>query len=83
MGTGGSGISIFVIAVGAILYFAVSTSVKGINLDTVGVILMLVGALGLVVSLISLGATRVRTSRTTVVQGTIPPQASTTVVQDH
>jgi hypothetical protein len=82
MGTGSSGLSIFLIAVGAILYFAVSTSVSGLNLDTVGVILMIVGALGLVVSLISLGATRARVGRTTVVQGTTPVQTGTTVVQE-
>ena len=41
-----SGISIFLIAVGAILYFAVIKVVDGLNLDTVGVILMIVGASG-------------------------------------
>ena len=77
-----SGISIFLIAVGAILYFAVTKVVDGLNLDTVGVILMLIGALGLVVSLITLAMTRARGGRTTVVQGTTPTQAGTTVLQD-
>jgi len=45
-----TGISIFLIAAGAILYFAVSTSVSGLNLATVGIILMIVGGLGLAVS---------------------------------
>jgi hypothetical protein len=63
-----SGISIFVIAVGAILYFAVSTSVSGINLDTVGIILMIVGAVGLAISLVTLGAGRSRAGRTTIVE---------------
>jgi hypothetical protein len=40
------------IAIGAILKFAVTTSVSGINLSTVGVVLMLVGGAGLVISLI-------------------------------
>lgn len=76
-----SGISIFLIAAGAILYFAVSKSVSGLSLDAVGVILMIVGGIGLVVSLIVLGTTRSRVSRTTVVQGTNPVQESTTVEQ--
>ena len=48
----GIGTSIFLIAVGAILKFAVHTSVSGISLQTVGVILMVVGVIGLVASLI-------------------------------
>jgi hypothetical protein len=55
----GIGTSIFLIALGAILKFAVTTSVSGIELATVGVILMVVGIIGLVVSLIYLmGAER-------------------------
>ena len=46
----GLGTSIFLIALGAILKFAVHTSVSGLSLQTVGVILMVVGALGLVLS---------------------------------
>ena len=45
------GTSIFLIALGAILKFAVTASVAGISLETVGVILMVVGILGLVLSL--------------------------------
>lgn len=45
------GLSIFLIAVGAILRFALETSVDGINLGTAGVILMAVGVLGLLISL--------------------------------
>jgi hypothetical protein len=52
------GTSILLIAVGAILKFAVTTSVSGISLQTVGVILMLVGALGLVLSMVSLATWR-------------------------
>jgi Domain of unknown function (DUF6458) len=77
-----SGISIFLIAAGAILYFAVSKSVSGLSLDTVGVILMIVGALGLVISVVMLGTARSRAGGTTVVQGTSPAQGATTVVQD-
>ena len=45
------GLSLFVIMVGAILKFAVTAQLAGISLSTVGVILMVVGALGLLVSL--------------------------------
>ena len=48
----GLGVSIFLIAVGAILTWAVNASVSGMELDTIGVILMVVGILGLVLSMI-------------------------------
>ncbi len=50
----GIGTSLTLIAVGAILAFAVNAEIGGIELDTVGVILMIVGALGLVISLLFL-----------------------------
>lgn len=48
----GIGIGIFFIAVGAVLAFAVDASVSGVDIQTVGVILMIVGALGLLVDLV-------------------------------
>ena len=51
----GLGVSIFLIALGAILAFAVNVSVSGLELSTIGVILMVVGAIGLVASLIMFG----------------------------
>jgi Zn-dependent membrane protease YugP len=50
----GIGTSIFLIAVGAILKFAVTATVSGISLATVGIILMVVGILGLLISLVIL-----------------------------
>ena len=50
----GIGTSLTLIAVGAILKFAVTASVSGISLSTVGVILMIVGIIGLIISLIFL-----------------------------
>lgn len=47
----GIGTSIFLIALGAILRFAVTASISGIKLATVGLILMIVGILGLLISL--------------------------------
>ncbi len=46
------GVSIFFLAVGAILAFAVTKTVSGIDLVTVGWILMGVGALGVFLSLL-------------------------------
>ena len=46
------GTSIFLIAVGAILRYAVTASTSGISLPTVGLILMIVGIVGLVLSLL-------------------------------
>jgi hypothetical protein len=54
------GTSIFLIAVGAILKFAVTATVSGISLQTVGVILMLVGLLGLILSFFWLASARSR-----------------------
>jgi hypothetical protein len=47
----GIGTSIFLIALGAILKFAVSAEVSGLDIATIGVILMVAGILGLLVSL--------------------------------
>jgi uncharacterized protein DUF6458 len=47
------GASIFLIAVGAILEFAVTVeNPKGFDLNAIGVILMIVGAIGLFISLL-------------------------------
>jgi hydrogenase-4 membrane subunit HyfE len=59
----GIGTSIFLIAVGAILKFAVTASVSGIELATVGVILMVVGAIGLLISLFLIASARDRVVR--------------------
>jgi Domain of unknown function (DUF6458) len=52
----GIGTSLFLIAVGAILKWAVTTSVSGISLATVGTILLVIGVIGLVISLLFLSA---------------------------
>ena len=46
------GVSIFLLVVGAILTFAVDVTASGFSINTVGVILMVAGALGLVLSLL-------------------------------
>jgi hypothetical protein len=48
----GISVSLVLIAVGAILTWAVTATTSGIDVNTVGVILMVVGAAGLVLSMI-------------------------------
>ena len=65
----GLGVSLFLIAVGAILTFAVHATVSGVSINTIGWILMIVGAVGILLSLLfwsSWGGTGNR-RRTTVV----------------
>jgi hypothetical protein len=56
----GIGSSLFLIAVGAILYFAVDANVSGLEISTVGVILMVVGVVGLLITLFFFGGWRSR-----------------------
>jgi hypothetical protein len=56
----GIGTSIFLIALGAILKFAVTVEIGGIELATVGVILMVAGVLGLLISLFLMSQARDR-----------------------
>ncbi len=50
----GIGTSIFLIAVGAVLKFAVTATVSGISLATVGTILIVLGVIGLLISMVLL-----------------------------
>ena len=45
------GTSLFLIAVGAILKFAVADAVDGVDLSTIGIILIVVGVIGMIISL--------------------------------
>jgi hypothetical protein len=48
----GTAASLLMIAAGAIMVWAVNTTVSGLSIHTVGVILIVVGAVGLVLSII-------------------------------
>jgi len=48
----GIGVSLFLLALGAILAFAVEVTAEGFNINTIGVILMIVGGLGLLLTLL-------------------------------
>lgn len=71
------GASLLLIAIGAILRFAVTSHLNGVNVGTIGVILMIVGAVGLVIGLILITSRRrtdviTRPGRTTYVEPNNP-----------
>ncbi len=51
----GIGVSIFLLAVGAVLTFAVEASVSGLDISVVGIILMISGAIGLLLTMLVFG----------------------------
>lgn len=76
----GIGVSVFLIAVGAILAFAVNFHANGIDVNTVGVILMVVGLIGLAASFLfwnSMGFGRTSSYRRTVVHDVDDPVVDT------
>ena len=52
----GIGVSLLLLAIGAILTFAVEVTTEGFNLNTIGVILMVVGGIGLLFSMFFWGS---------------------------
>ncbi len=56
--------SLILIAIGAILTFAVSAAVEGLDLSAIGVILMVVGTIGLIFAIFTTGFTSFTTQRT-------------------
>ena len=68
----GIGVSLILIAVGAVLAFAVHVTTSGFNVHTVGYILLIVGAIGALLSLVfwsswgGFGGTRTESRTTTV-----------------
>jgi hypothetical protein len=75
----GIGVSLILIAVGAIMTWAISATASGIDINAVGVILMIVGAVGLLLSLMfwsswgGFGAVRGSSRRVTTVEEGPPP----------
>lgn len=68
--------AIFLIAVGAILRYATNFHVKGVDVDTVGLILMIAGAAGLVLSFLyeAMWSPRARRRRGEVVEERVDPR---------
>ncbi len=73
------GSSIFLIAVGAILKYAVTATVAGIEIQTIGLILMIAGAIGLIIGLFLL--TQADRRRETVIEERDPAVRERTVVR--
>ncbi len=63
MGLTGMVFSAISVAVGAVMYWAITTQGHGFRLTTVGVILMLVGAAGFVVSSVVFGISKMGVSK--------------------
>jgi hypothetical protein len=71
----GIGTSLVLIAIGAILNYAVDVTVQGLEIHTVGVILMVLGVVGLLISLLYMAfwADRTRPREAVVDEGVAPP----------
>ncbi|HKO29119.1 MAG TPA: hypothetical protein VJU80_16795 [Solirubrobacteraceae bacterium] len=72
----GIGVSLILIAAGAIMTWAINTTASGFNINTVGIILMVVGAIGILLSLMfwsSWGGPGYARRRTTYVDDAPPP----------
>ncbi len=54
----GIGVSVFLLALGAILTFAVHATVSGLDINVIGVILMVAGAIGLLMTMLVFGRDR-------------------------
>ncbi len=76
----GIGSSSFLLAVGAILTFAVDATVAGIDIKVVGVILMAAGVLGLILTLVVFSPRRRRTVTETRQDRVAEPAAETSTV---
>ena len=63
----GIGVSLFLIALGAICYWALEFDIAGIDIEAVGIILMIIGGIGLVLSMFLWSSFAPRNRRDTVV----------------
>jgi len=78
----GIGVSLILIAVGAVLAFAVHVTTSGFNVHTIGWILLIVGVVGALLSMMFWSSWGGFGSRTTVVEDR-PVAARRTVVRDE
>lgn len=83
----GISVSILLIAVGAILTWGVTAEAEGLNINNIGVILLIVGLLGLVLSMVFWSSWGGFHRRTAYVEGgpvrTVAPRQRTTVVEEE
>lgn len=78
----GIGVSLILIAVGAVLAFAVHVTTSGFNIHTVGYILLAVGAIGALLSLFFWSSWGGVGGRRTVVEERAPARRRTRVVDE-
>jgi hypothetical protein len=84
----GISVSILLIAVGAILTWGVTADAEGVDVNAIGVILMIVGLLGLIISMIFWSSWGGFSRRTAYVEGgpvrpaDVPRRRATTVVEE-
>lgn len=85
MGLPGMVLSAISVAAGAIMYWAITYQGQGFRMSTVGVILMVVGAAGFVVSAIVFGVSRgsVGSSRHSLDREVVDPQGRTSSVHEQ
>lgn len=83
----GIGFSIFLLAAGAILAFAVDATVAGLDINVIGWVLMAAGVLGLVLTMFLLAPRRRRTVTEQTIPGAagsaVPPVTTERVVRDE
>jgi hypothetical protein len=80
MGVGGG---LFLVAVGAVLTWGVTATVNGVNIQTIGVILMIVGIIGVALDLIIFMPRRRSSRVVSSTGGYVAPTSGTTVVRDE
>jgi len=78
----GIGAGIFLIAIGAILTFAVNVTTNGFNVNTIGIILMAAGAAGILLDLVVFMPRR-RTVTTTTAAPSAPAQTTVQQTRDY
>jgi hypothetical protein len=78
----GIGVSLILIAVGAVLAFAVHVSSSGFNLHTIGYILLVVGIVGVLLSMMFWSSWGGFGGRTVVSDGPAPARRRTVVEED-
>lgn len=84
----GIGFSIFLLALGAILAFALDFTIVGVDIAVIGWILMAAGVIGLILTMVVLAPRRRRTVTETQTVGTVPAAEAArpdtrTVVDEH
>ena len=85
MGLSGMVLSAISVAAGAIMYWAITYQGHGFRLSTIGVILMVVGGAGFVVSAVVFGVSRgsVGSSRHSLDRQVVDPQGRTSSVHEQ